>query len=160
MQPSRSSLKIRPATTQEAGECRNIIHRAYEPGRRVMSRDPKVLLKSKEEFEALAKERRLYIILYERNVIGTFKLTLKEPPAVLQSFALLPEFQNRGLGSMILMWIENFIRQNGFSTVQLETYEKWVRTNNFYQERGFFQVDSFVKEGEKILVWEKRLKAP
>jgi GNAT superfamily N-acetyltransferase len=160
MQPSRSSLEIRPATAQEAGECRNIIQRAYEPGRRVMSRDPKVLLKSKEEFEALAKERRLYIILYERNVIGTFKLTLKERPAVLQSFALLPEFQNRGLGSMILMWIENFIRQNGFSTVQLETYEKWVRTNKFYQERGFFQVDSFVKEGEKILVWEKRLKAP
>jgi hypothetical protein len=119
-----------------------IIHRAYEPGKRLMSRDPKVLLKSKEDFEALAKERRLYIILYERNVIGTFKLTLKELPAVLQSFALLPEFQN------------------GFNTVQLETYEKWVRTNKFYQERGFFQVNSFVKEGEKILVWEKLLKTP
>lgn len=160
METSRSSLEIRPATTREAVECRRIIHRAYEPGRRLMSRDPKVLLKSKEEFEALAKERRLYIILYERNVIGTFKLTLNDAPAVLQSFALLPEFQNRGLGSTILMWIENFIRQNGFETVQLETYEEWVRTNRFYQERGFLQVDSFVKEDEKILVWEKLLKAP
>lgn len=160
MQISRPSLEIRPATIQEAGECRRIIHQAYGPGRRLMSRDPKVLLKSEKEFEALATERRLYIVLYEGNVIGTFKLTLKELPAVLQYFALLPEFQNRGLGSKILMWIENFIHQNGFNSVQLETYEKWVRTNKFYQERGFFQVDSFAKEGEKILVWEKQLKVP
>lgn len=152
-----SSLEIRLATRTEAIECRNIIHTAYESGRRLLSRDPKVLLKSGEDFVKLANQRTLYIILWEEELIGTFKLILYCAPAILQAFALLPTFQNKGLGSIVLEWIEKLTQNNSFDVIQLETYQEWNRTNQFYSERGYQQVASFTKENENILVWEKLL---
>ncbi|MHA2232992.1 MAG: GNAT family N-acetyltransferase [Candidatus Hodarchaeales archaeon] len=152
-----SSLRIRLPTREEATECRNIIHTAYEPGRKLLSRDPKVLLKSEEEFVKLANQGRLYVILWEEELIGTFKLTLESGPAVLQAFVILPTFQNRGSGSIVLNWIEKLAQNNSFDMIQLETYQEWNRTNKFYHERGYQQVASFTKENENILVWEKLL---
>ncbi|MFX0113770.1 MAG: GNAT family N-acetyltransferase [Candidatus Hodarchaeota archaeon] len=148
-------LEIRLATLEEAEDCREIIHKAYEAGRKLMSRDPKVLLKPGKDFVDLAKKKRLYVIIYENNLIGTFTLTLKDPPAILQYFALVPKCQNRGWGSNILLWIENYVRENEFDVIRLETYEKWVQTNRFYQQRGYQHIDSFTKENETIFIWEK-----
>jgi GNAT superfamily N-acetyltransferase len=155
--PMNPSLEIRLAVPEEAVDCRGIIHRAYEAGRKLMSRDPKVLLKPGRDFVDLAKEERLYAILHESNLIGTFTLTLNDPPAILQYFALVPECQNRGWGSNILLWIEDYVGKSGFDVIRLETYEKWVQTNKFYQERGYQHIDSFTKENETIFVWEKLL---
>ena len=148
-------LEIRLALIQEAPQCREIIHKAYEAGRKLMSRDPKVLLRSEGDFIALSKQKRLYAILLQATLVGTFKLTLNDAPAILESVALLPAYQNRGLGSIALKWIVQLVKNNGFDIIRLETYEKWHQTNKFYSHMGFQLIESFTKENEIILVWEK-----
>ncbi len=154
---SQSALNFQLAFPKNAPICREIIQKAYYSGKKLMTRDPKVLLKSEDYFVHLSKEKRLFLILYNQSIIGTFTLTVHRTKAELQYLAILPEYQNQSLGSKAVSWVESFLLNKKITLIRLETYNKWEKTNKFYRHHGFHVVDSFEKENEKILVWEKKL---
>jgi len=56
------------------------------------------------------------------------------------SLAVLPEYQNRGIGSNLLEEIINYLRQRGAFEVILEVRVSNIKAKRFYERHGFYQV--------------------
>lgn len=59
---------------------------------------------------------------------------------VIHRLALHPEWQGRGIGSMLMDHAEDHARQNGFSCIRLDTYTGTPRALAMYARRGYQQI--------------------
>jgi ribosomal protein S18 acetylase RimI-like enzyme len=78
----------------------------------------------------------------------------------IQFLGLLPKFQRRGLGSMVLAWVEHEARSAGERNLWVAASEINVDAIRFYERHGFAQVatlDDLVYDGRTEILLRKRL---
>ena len=46
-------------------------------------------------------------------------------------------YRNQGLGSRLMAWIENYVREKGYETIELNTYVENILSHKFYQKQGY-----------------------
>jgi GNAT superfamily N-acetyltransferase len=75
-------------------------------------------------------------------------------------FAVEPEFQNLGLGSRMMEFIENHALNSGLSEIALDTSEKAEHLINYYEKRGyrFIQHQQWDRVNYRSIVLSKKLK--
>ena len=49
-------------------------------------------------------------------------------------------YRNRGLGSQLMAWIEDYVKQKGYETVELNTYVENSLSHKFYEELGYHKL--------------------
>lgn len=88
----------------------------------------------------------------ERMTEGTFNLYL---------IAISKNLQGKGIGSEMMAYIENFLRENGNRILLVETSSlpEFELTRKFYDELGYKReavIREFYQEGEdKVVFWKK-----
>ena len=88
----------------------------------------------------------------ERMTEGTFNLYL---------IAISKNLQGKGIGSEMMAYIENFLRENGNRILLVETSSlpEYELTRKFYDELGYKReavIREFYQEGEdKVVFWKK-----
>jgi GNAT superfamily N-acetyltransferase len=60
--------------------------------------------------------------------------------ACANQLAVAPEFQNKGLGSELLLCAENWALVNGFFRLAVDTAESATRLVEFYERRDYYRV--------------------
>ena len=43
-------------------------------------------------------------------------------------------YRNQGLGSQLMIWIENYVREKGYETIELNTYVENILSHKFYHK--------------------------
>ncbi len=103
---------------------------------------------------------RQYAIIYEDELAGTVALRypwLQGP--YLQLLGLFSEYQNLGIGTEILNWIENEARGSS-RNLWVVASELNTRATAFYEKHGYKRVamlDDLVKEGMNEILFRKRI---
>ena len=46
-------------------------------------------------------------------------------------------YRNQGLGSQLMIWIENYVSKKGYETIELNTYVENILSHKFYEKEGF-----------------------
>lgn len=73
--------------------------------------------------------------------VHTFCLDIEELNGKKQikicKFSTAPEFENRGIASESIKFIEDYSRKNGITSLMLDVYVKSEHAINFYIHRGF-----------------------
>ena len=46
-------------------------------------------------------------------------------------------YRDQGLGSRLMAWIENYVREKGYETIELNTYVENILSQKFYQKQGY-----------------------
>lgn len=46
-------------------------------------------------------------------------------------------YRNQGLGSQLMIWIENYVSKKGYETIELNTYVENILSHKFYQKQGY-----------------------
>ena len=46
-------------------------------------------------------------------------------------------YRNQGLGSQLMIWIENYVREKGYETIELNTYVENILSHKFYHKQGY-----------------------
>jgi GNAT superfamily N-acetyltransferase len=74
-------------------------------------------------------------------------------------FAVEPEYQNYGLGSYMMEFIENYARDSGLNEIALDTSEKAEHLLKYYEKRGyrFIQHQQWDKVNYRSIVLSKSL---
>jgi ribosomal protein S18 acetylase RimI-like enzyme len=77
-------------------------------------------------------------------------------------FAVHPDYQRQGLGSQMLVFIEDQARARGFRKLFVETYlhSDFDKARSFYEASGFQRaggIDNYLPGGEDMLVYAKSL---
>ena len=99
-----------------------------------------------------------YLITHKKEVVGTVQIYYKEDYIHFSKLAVLPDYNGRGYGSIIL----SFIFEKGVSMnktkVLCEVYDKSEHAISFYLNRGFVVVSKTKTLKYTELVMEKGLK--
>lgn len=104
-------------------------------------REPLNMKFTEEELQAEQDYIHLAVFLQNR-LVGCLYLIWNGEKAHLKQFAIEPEWQNRGIGSRLLQYTENFCREMGISYIKMHARESAVP---FYEKFGY------EKYGEKFL---------
>lgn len=98
----------------------------------------------KDEFEA----KTFLVLVLGGRVIGSVRFWALDGVVQVERISILPEHQNRGLGSKLLLAVENECPQAG--AFELFTGTKSVRNIHIYQKLGY-RVRETKEDGQGIL---------
>ncbi|WP_440879589.1 GNAT family N-acetyltransferase [Tenacibaculum sp. C7A-26P2] len=95
--------------------------------------------------EILEKNTEYYFVLYKNEIIGNMRIIWDEPLknfsqkkiVKLQRIYLHPKVHGLGVGSSLLMWIENKAKKKQYEFLWLDTMNEKPQAFNFYKRKGF-----------------------
>jgi N-acetylglutamate synthase-like GNAT family acetyltransferase len=122
---------------------------------------------SKKEYCDEVKKYRFIAILFENKEIGFVSLKQNSEKVIeLYVLGILKEYHRQGIGSEILAFIENDLKNKGIEYLEVKTIGEphksveYGKTRAFYYKNGFIKLDVLQNEwGEKnpCLVLIKRI---
>ena len=79
-----------------------------------------------------------YIVAeYDGKVVGFVDLKLRERNAHISGIAVHPEYEGRGIGTMLINSAVDFARKNGKAALMLTVKESNAKAVRFYSRLGF-----------------------
>lgn len=106
-------------------------------------------------------ETRHYVIAeVDGAVVGYAGLMCIEPIADIQTIAVLPEYEGRGIGTSMLKALLTEARRRGGQDVLLEVRADNPRAQNLYQRFGFSQIHvrkKYYRDGVDALIMKRDL---
>ena len=138
-----------------------IIHEAYQPILKALSRPPGALENTGKKIRSTHRNNQLYGIYKEKKgLIGTFSLNSTKKKAMkISHFAIKSSYQKQGIGTRILPQIVKMIQNHtpAINAIELEIYSKIPSLFQFYKRFGFTQIGEKHIRGETILILSKQL---
>ncbi len=97
-----------------------------------------------------SKRRRTFVALQNKSIVGTLSFDKKGVHAVFVN----PKYHNKGIGKLLMNYIENAARKKGYKTIKLASSKNAV---GFYQKLGYVKVKQlYSKEwGDNTLMKKK-----
>ena len=129
-----------------------IITEAYNPIKKSLSRLPGILVNTKSMLNKRIIDKRVYkVVIRPKKCIGTYDLCIDERNNChFSHFAIIPKYQNQGLGKYVLDEIIRQLKEKKVETITLEIYEKTPSLYQFYDSFGFGIHGKKEIKGEKI----------
>ncbi len=149
---------IIPAEIKDANELRNVCIKAFEEDKLLYGERPPELDTTIWHKRNIA-EGLYYKIIEDNIIVGGLKLFLLQDGHMrLGTIYIDPDYQNRGIGSKTLKFIENqFPNVKKWS---LDTPYKSYRNHHFYEKLGYSRVGEEKPEPDNefcLYVYEKRV---
>ena len=148
MQGKLCRVVIRPIREDDdLVELTEMLHRAYAPlaerGMRYLATHQSVEITGER-----VREGETYFAEFDGRVVGTITLTIRQYPedgtwqnrsevATFHQFAVDPDFQGSGIGTMLLKFVEDRSKQLGARELSLDTSEQADDLIALYEHKGF-----------------------
>lgn len=144
-------ISIRPFSENDSiSDLTSLLHRAYKKladmGLYFVAVDI-----SEDEMTDFIKRGECFIAEDEGRMVGTILLYPKggNMPGyykrnylkIFGKFAVEPEYQCKGIGGMLMDFIENYVKSKGFKILALDTAEQAKHLIDYYSKRGYKFVD-------------------
>ncbi|WP_062105432.1 GNAT family N-acetyltransferase [Bacillus niameyensis] len=96
-------------------------------------------------FERMNKDEnyKTYVALFESKVVGcitvvqTMALEYEIGYLKINGFAVKESFQNKGIGTKLLKYVENFALERGLTYLILNSGFQRTQSHDFYESKGF-----------------------
>ncbi|MAU70753.1 MAG: GNAT family N-acetyltransferase [Pseudozobellia sp.] len=102
-----------------------------------------ILLIADETVDAINKyvfDSDVYLAIVQQEAIGAFCLLSDNEGALeIKNIAIVPQWQNRGIGSFLLAKIEEIAKKEEFKTITVGTADTGKRQISFYIRNGYAQ---------------------
>jgi GNAT superfamily N-acetyltransferase len=104
------------------------------------------LYEAERIFERMANypDYKIYVMVYDNQIIGTFALLIMDnlahlgaPSAVIEDVAVDPKWQGRGFGKQMMYYALEAARKAGCYKAVLSSNLKRERAHAFYESLGF-----------------------
>lgn len=100
----------------------------------------------------------VFLVNYEDNNIGNFILISNDNELYISKFAIIPSYENKGIGSKCLRFIEDYAKQNRFKSIKLDVYDKSAGAIIFYQKNGYKIIGEKPTRRFNVKIMQKELK--
>ncbi len=91
----------------------------------------------------IQKDSLIFLSLFQQNIIGFIQLyssfnslTLKRL-YILHDFYVIPSFRGQGIGSRLLEYVKNYVKENGNGEIMLQTSKENYNAQRLYEKHGF-----------------------
>jgi ribosomal protein S18 acetylase RimI-like enzyme len=147
-------LRIRLGTTADAAEARAVTRAAYARWVPVIGREPAPM---SADLAPLAEVGALRIAEEDGRAVGVLVLVPHPDHLVLESVAVAPDAQGRGIGSALLDAAEHEALAAGLPEIRLYTHERMTDNIARYEHRGYVETRRATEDGFRRVFLTKRL---
>jgi len=105
---------------------------------------------SEKDMQGFIDRGECFVAVSEEKIIGTILLYPmdKNTPEIYQrddlvvfgKFAVEPQYQCKGIGGMLMDFIEKYVKEKGIKELALDTAEQAQHLIDYYSKRGYKQV--------------------
>ncbi len=89
---------------------------------------------------------KIYVAETNKTIVGTIAVLimhnmghLGKPSAIFESFAVMPGYQNKGIGKAIIKYAMDLCKEAGCYKITLSADLKRKKAHGFYETLGYFQ---------------------
>lgn len=156
---SGEKIKIEKADINKAQEILQLVKNSFAHYRQNKN-NPDL----EEELEDVKKDIEENIVLVIRNkgnnkIIGTLRLVPdnRSEKVYLKKFAISPEYQSQGLGTILFKQAENIAREQNIKKIYLHSSVEDKKLVKFYKKLGFECININTEMGYKRGLWVNQL---
>lgn len=136
------TLTFRTAMLSEGEEVWRVIRAAFTPyiralGRQWPAEGSAAFAEAWEQGEAQLARGDVYVALDGEQIVGAVRTKPQENALYIQQIAVDPVRQGTGVGSWLLLRIDELAQSRGLGGLALETAEMAVANIRLYQRHGF-----------------------
>lgn len=162
-------ITIRPFSQNDSiSELTSLLHRAYKRladmglyfvATYISEEDMQSFIDRGECFVAVSGEKIIGTILLYPMDKNTPEIYQRDDLQVFGKFAVEPEYQCKGIGGMMMDYIEKYVKEKGIKELALDTAEQAQHLIDYYSKRGFKQVGYYkwTTTNYRSVVMTKRL---
>lgn len=132
-------MKVRKIKNEELENAKKIYEEAFQ-----------------KNIENIKAKKNIYVLTDKNEILGICKIDYIQDPFTTQTVAYLnnicikKEYQNKGLGTILLTKIEEICKKNNASKIMLTSNEKRIAANILYQKQNYQKntTNIYIKELE------------
>lgn len=110
--------------------------------------------KIKEDIE----KNIVFMIDFNKVNVGNFILIPNNNILYISKFAIIPEYENKGIGTKSLKFIEKYAKSEGVKILELDVYDKSIGAICFYEKNGYKIIGEKPTRRFKVKIMQKELK--
>ena len=133
---------VRRATEAEIPAIMKITREAFANYCALANVDPAKIAATSETAEDVARdiaEKEVYVAFINDVPVGSVRIEfLDDGRALLSRFGVRKEYQNHGIGKILINVVDNSMREKGIRVLELYTASKFQLLVRFYYGRGFY----------------------
>ncbi|CAO1627682.1 unnamed protein product [Jaminaea pallidilutea] len=154
-------FQFRSAVSADRDQIHIIVEAAYRPYIECIGRLPGPMQDVLDgKFQRFIEDGNVTLVVdNDETVAGVLVLFEKPDTLLLDNAAILPAYQGRGLGRMLIQLAEQRACEMGYSNVTLYTHAKMVKNRAMYLGYGYEEVRSVTEHGLDRVYFCKRLRA-
>ncbi|MFW6006896.1 MAG: GNAT family N-acetyltransferase [Bacillota bacterium] len=153
-------INIQKAVTAEARKIYELVNKAFAEYRQG-KHNPDL----KEKIDDIKNDIKNNIVLVLKNIkfnnkiVGTLRLIPEKSrkKIYLKKFAISPDFQGQGYGTMLFKKAEVIARNKGYKAIYLYSSTEDKKLVRFYQKLGFKCTETSTNMGYERGLWVKKL---
>jgi ribosomal protein S18 acetylase RimI-like enzyme len=109
------------------------------------------------DFAASIAKGNLHVAQEDDQVVGFVVFYPEQGHVHLENVAVSPGFQNRGIGTKLIGFVEQQALEGGYGSVQLYTNAKMTENLGLYPRFGYEEFDRRVEDGFNRVYFKKML---
>jgi ribosomal protein S18 acetylase RimI-like enzyme len=111
--------------------------------------------------------KEFYLVKRNETIIGCFRLQWndevfwgerKEPAGYIHSFTIDRKLAGQNFGKEVIKLIENICKQNNKEYLRLDCGRNLESLCHYYENIGFLPISETIVRGEKLILYEKRIR--
>jgi Acetyltransferases len=139
---------VRRATCEDVPQIKEISKEAFRiyAERAEITEFVSPLNESNQDVEKEIENKVLLVGLVDGVLVGSVRVEVKpDKTAYLSRFAVREEFQNRGIGKILMNAVDIAMKEEGVTNLYLHTASRMLSLVRFYYGRGFY-IESTTKD--------------
>jgi N-acetylglutamate synthase-like GNAT family acetyltransferase len=134
------NILVRKALIKDSSEMLSVIHTAMTQYAKdsMIPQTLESLRESIEDIDRYIKSDTFLVAIFKDKIVATVRISKEtEDTALISRFAVLPEMQKAGVGSILYEAAQKQIEDDGYEKIVLYTALSNHKTVNFYKAKGF-----------------------
>ena len=103
-----------------------------------------------DEMDDIDSKATHFLVFDGDNAIATCRIFSKDEELFLGRFAVLKEYRNKGIGRLLLSFVEETALKMGYNSIKLHSQ---IRARDFYQKCGFVPFGEVELEENYPHIW-------
>lgn len=148
-------MTVRPARRDDLAAIERIAKSAYLKYVERIGREPAPMV---ADFERQIARGTVFLAVDTGGVSCGFVVFYPRGDGVhLENVAVLPGCQGRGIGRLLIAYVEDWAFEHGFRTIDLYTNEKMTENMALYPALGFVEIRRGEEDGFRRIFYRKKI---
>jgi N-acetylglutamate synthase-like GNAT family acetyltransferase len=147
-------MTMRRAGTADVSGIEGLVHSAFDGYVARIGKPPMPML---ADYAAVVANARVWVIEEDGRIIGVVVNEARADHLLLDTVAVAPDIQGRGVGARLLARAEDDARELGLPEVRLYTHRLMTENQTFYPRHGYAETARGTQDGYDRVFYVKQV---